>query len=80
MLQVQRQLRSLHHQTNRQLKRYKYLTKESKTILLMGGSPGLVVIVADSHAIGRGFESLLDGHFSHYIIVKIVKFVWKDGK
>ena len=46
----------------------------------MGGSPGLVVIVADSHAIGRGFESLLDGHFSHYIIVKIVKFVWKDGK
>ena len=41
----------------------------------MGGSPGLVVMGRDSHSEGRGFDSqhrILDGHFSHLFVVKIV--------
>ena len=41
----------------------------------MGGSPGLVVMGRGSHSGGRGFESrhrILDGHFSHLFVVKIV--------
>ena len=40
------------------------------------GSPGLVVKGGDSRPRDRGFESwhrILDGYFSHYIVVKIVK-------
>ena len=47
----------------------------------MGGSPGLVVMGGDSSPEGRGFESqqhILDGHFSHIFVVKIVRFVQKD--
>ena len=47
----------------------------------LGGSPGLVVMGGDSSPEGRGFESqhhILDGHFSHILVVKIVMFVWKD--
>ena len=47
----------------------------------MGGSPGLVVMGGDSCYESRGFESqhcILDGHFSHLFVVKIVMFVWKD--
>ena len=44
-----------------------------------GGRPGLVVMGGDSWPEGRGFESqiciLLDGHFSHIFVVKIVMFV-----
>ena len=49
-----------------------------------GESPGLVVMWGDSCSKGRGFESrhhILDGHFSHIFVVKIVMmFVWKDRK
>ena len=41
----------------------------------MGGSPGLVVMGGDSCSEGCGFESqhcILDGHFSHIFVVKIV--------
>ena len=41
-------------------------------------SPGLVVMGRDSHSKGCGFESghcILDGHFSHIIVVKIVMIV-----
>ena len=44
----------------------------------MGGSPGLVVMGDDSCSRGHGFESqhqILDGHFSHLFVVKIVLFV-----
>ena len=40
-----------------------------------GGSPGLMVMGGDSCSKGRGFESrhhILDGHFSHLFVVKIV--------
>ena len=40
-----------------------------------GGIPGLVVMGRGSHSKGRGFESrhsILDGHFSHIFVVKIV--------
>ena len=43
--------------------------------MLLGGSPGLVVMGGDSHSEGHGFESryrILDGHFSHIFVVKIV--------
>ena len=43
----------------------------------LGGSPGLVVMGGDSLSKGRGFESqcrILDGHFSHIVVVKIVMF------
>ena len=41
----------------------------------VGGSPGLMVMGGDSCSKGRGFESrhhILDGHFSHLFVVKIV--------
>ena len=44
----------------------------------MGGSPGLVVMGDDSCSRGHGFESqhqILDGHFSHLFVVKIVLIV-----
>ena len=44
----------------------------------MGGSPGLVVMGRDSHSEGCGFDSqhcILDGHFSHLFVVKIVVYV-----
>ena len=40
--------------------------------------PGLVVMRRDSCSKGCGFNSrssILDGHFSHLLVVKIVKFV-----
>ena len=58
------------------------LTPESRPIK-NGRSPGLVVMGRDSRSKGRGFESrhrILDGHFSHIFVVKIVMFVWKDRK
>ena len=51
------------------------LIKETQKV---GGSPGLVVMGRDSRSEGRGFESrhrILDGHFSHIFVVKIVLFV-----
>ena len=54
-----------------------------KSMYSQGGSPGLVVMGRDSRSEGHGFESrhrILDGHFSHIIVVKIVMFVWKDRK
>ena len=50
---------------------------------IQGGSPGLVVIGGDSCSKGREFESqhhILDGHFSHLFVVKIVMFVLKRPK
>ena len=38
-------------------------------------SPGLVTMGGDWHLRGQGFKSqhqILDGHISHYIVVKIV--------
>ena len=49
-----------------------------KNNLLLGGSPGPVVMGRDSYSKGRGFDSRrrkLDGHFSHLFVLKIVKFV-----
>ena len=43
-------------------------------------SPGVVVMGGDSCSRGCGFEfqhPILDGHFSHWFVVKIVIFVWK---
>ena len=43
----------------------------------LGMSPGLVVMGGDSCSEGRWFESqysILDGHFSHWFVVKIVMF------
>ena len=53
-------------------------------MLVLGGSPGLVVMGGDSCSEGHEFESqhrILDGHdiFSHIFVVKIVMFVWKDN-
>ena len=53
----------------------------SNTYSPSGGSPGLVVMGGDSNYKGREFESqchTLDGHFSHWFVVKTVLFVWKD--
>ena len=47
----------------------------SKFSFPKGGSPGLVVMGRYSHSECRGFESryhILDGHFSHIFVVKIV--------
>ena len=47
----------------------------SLTVVGLDGSPGLVVIGGDSCSEGCWFESLhhiLDGHFSHIFVVKIV--------
>ena len=49
----------------------------------MDGSTGLVAMGGDSCSEGQGFESqhrILDGRFSHLLVVKIVMFVWKDKK
>ena len=49
-----------------------------KTVQFKGGSPGLVVMGGHSYFKVLGFEShhwILDGHFSHHIVVKIVMFV-----
>ena len=46
-----------------------------------GGSPGLGFTGGDSCSEGLGFESqycILDGHFSHTFVVKIVMFARKD--
>ena len=46
-------------------------------------SPGLVAMGDDSCSKGSGFESwrrILAGHFSHWFVVKILLFVWKDWK
>ena len=50
-------------------------------IIYKGGSPGLVVLGEDSCSKGHELESqhhILDGHFSHLFVVKIVMCVWKD--
>ena len=47
-----------------------------KNVYFQGGSPGLVVMGRDSSSKGCGFESqyrILDIHFSHTFVVKIVK-------
>ena len=52
-----------------------------KTMKTLGGSPGPVDMEGDSLSKGCGFKSwrwILDGHFSHCVVTKIVKFVWKD--
>ena len=49
--------------------------------IVRGGSPGLVVMGGDSCSRGHGFESqhhILDGLFSHFFVIKIEMFVWKD--
>ena len=60
------------------------LSRECKVkAWLKGGSPGLVVMGDGTCLRGRGFESrrhILDGHFSHWFVVKFVLFVWKDQK
>ena len=46
-----------------------------------GASSGLLVMGEDSGPGGFGFKSqhhILDGHFLHLFVVKIVMFVWKD--
>ena len=51
--------------------------------MLLGGSPGLVVMGGDSHSEGHGFESryyILDGHFSHIFVVKICNVCLKRPK
>ena len=52
--------------------------KHKLTMLDLGRTPGLVVMGGDSFSAGCGFESLpliLDGHFSHIFVVKIVMVV-----
>ena len=52
--------------------------KSDSDLLVHKQSPGLVVMGRDSRSKGRGFDSrrrILDGHFSHLFVVKIVKFV-----
>ena len=54
-----------------------------KNFTILGRSPGLVVMGGDSCFRGCKFESqhrILDGHFSHVSVVRIVMFVWKDEK
>ena len=49
--------------------------------LFFSGIPGLVVMREESCSEGCGFKSqhwILDGHFSHLFVVKIVMFVWTD--
>ena len=58
------------------------LRQENGKVTIIVWSPGLVVMGRESRSEGRGFESrhyILDGHFSHIFVVKIVMiFVWKD--
>ena len=54
------------------------LTRSSNNNVLLGRNPGLVVMRGDSCPEGCGFESqdhILDGHFSHIFVIKIVIFV-----
>ena len=47
------------------------------------GTPGLVVMIDDSCLKVRGFESqrcILDGHISHWYVVKIELFIWEKPK
>ena len=59
-----------------------YISQSTAQIVIdLDGSPGLVVKGGDSWSEGHGFKSqhrILDGHFSHMFVVKIVMFVWKD--
>ena len=60
-----------------------FLNCAASVLLFGGGSPGPVVMGIDSHSEGHGFKSrhrILDGHFSHVFVVKIVMFVGKDQK
>ena len=53
----------------------KTFARVTKIFPSRGGNPGLVVMGGDSRSRGGGFKSqhqILDGHFSHYIFVKIV--------
>ena len=53
----------------------------STTTSYLGGSPGQVVMGGDSCSKGREFESqhcILNGHFSHLFVAKILMCVWKD--
>ena len=53
---------------------YRISNIQIKSVLHMGGSPGLVM-GGGSCSEGRGFESwhcIIDGHFSHIFVVKIV--------
>ena len=58
----------------------------NKKFIVLGGSPGLVVMGGCSCSKGREFKSrrhILDGHdiCSHWFVVKFVTmFVWKDRK
>ena len=52
----------------------------NKTLTISGWEPGLVVMGGGSCFKGRGFKShtalpILDDHFSHLFVVKIVLFV-----
>ena len=61
--------------------RFVFLIHLGKTHTLVGRGPGLVVMGDDSSLKGRGFKSwhhILDWHFSHWFVLKIVLFVWKD--
>ena len=52
-------------------------------VINVGRSPGLVVMGGDLHSRGCEFESqhrILDVHYSHIFVVKIVMFVWKRLK
>ena len=54
------------------------ITANDERVLCADGSRGLVVMGGDSCSEGHGFESqhsILDGHFSHVFVVKIVMFV-----
>ena len=54
------------------------LKNMSQINVMLGRSPGLVVMGRDSRSEGRGFKSqhcILDGHFSHIFFVKIVMIV-----
>ena len=47
----------------------------------LGGSRGLAVMRGDSCSEGCRFKSqhqILDGHFSHIFVVKMLMFVWKE--
>ena len=58
-----------------------WLIKQRASNNWMGVSPGLVVMGGDSCSKGREFESghhIMDGHFSHLFVVKIVMFVWRN--
>ena len=51
------------------------LRRVLKNSVIMGWSPGLVVMGGDSRSECHGFKSqhlILDGHFSHIFVVKFV--------